>query len=91
MTNIDCVSNSANYLNFKVVINSIGILLNIIGALILLLKSPLHYDVIDAGGAIDNWSKTTRNTFNKNMWIKIGGYTIIGGSGLQLISNFLPG
>ena len=73
----------------RTIVNSIGILLNIIGALILLLKSPMHFDVIDLGGAMKNWNEQTKKTKMKNDWIRIGGYTIIAGSVLQLISNFL--
>lgn len=73
----------------KTVVNSIGLLLNIIGAWVVFINSPLHFDVIDSGGAMNNWVTQTKATARKNNRVKYGVYILILGSFLQLVSNFL--
>ncbi len=43
-------------------------------------NSPLHFDVIDAGGAIDNWQEQIKTTARKNQLVKLGVYILLLGS-----------
>jgi len=76
-------------MNAKLIINSIGILLNIIGAYIIFVNSPLHFTVIYGGNASTDWNEIDRKTKKRNAWVRYGVYVLIAGSVLQLISNFL--
>jgi hypothetical protein len=77
------------HITFKLIINSIGILLNIIGAYLVFVNSPLKFSVIDARGPAIGWDAHDKKIKHENNMVKIGVYTLIAGSIMQLISNFI--
>lgn len=75
---------------FKVTMNSIGIIMNIVGVWSLWKTSPTNFSVIDAGGASTNWDDINKKRINKNKIMDRSVVLILIGSSLQLVSNFLP-
>ena len=75
----------------KIIVNSIGILLNIIGAYMVFINSPLNFNVIDGGNASTNWKDIEEKVNRKNFLVKVGVYILISGSVIQLVSNFIAG
>ena len=76
--------------DIKTKINSIGILLTIVGVWIVYRNSPINTNVIDGGSATDDHSHTESNNNRANRLLKCGVYIVMFGSILQLVSNFLP-
>ena len=74
----------------KTLINSIGILLTMLGVYLVYVNSPINYTVIDGGGAGDDWSAIERKANLRNTMLKVGVYLVLAGSATQLISNFVP-
>lgn len=73
----------------KAFINSIGISLTILGVYMVYINSPINNTVIDGGDANTDWSAVERRANRRNILLRTGVYIIIGGSLIQLISNFL--
>lgn len=74
----------------KTIINSVGLLLTIVGVYLVYLGSPIHFDIIDGGDFKTDWKEEARKTARKNRQVKIGVYLVIGGTLFQLISNIVP-
>ena len=74
----------------KTLINSIGIVLTIVGVYLVYVNSPINYTVIDGGGAGDDWSAIERKASLRNTLLKVGVYLVLAGSATQLVSNFVP-
>ncbi|PYT01653.1 MAG: hypothetical protein DMF63_02055 [Acidobacteria bacterium] len=74
---------------WKIAINSIGILLNIVGALMLYHFSPFNFHTVDGGDSSTDWLDVEERTDRKNKMVKLSVAIIIFGSILQLASNFL--
>lgn len=73
-------------MDFKTLVNSVGILLTIIGVYIAFINSPINdYEIIQSF-EID---KIKKESNRKNIFLKIGIYLVIIGSAIQLISNFI--
>lgn len=77
-------------MDLKTIINSIGLILNIAGVLVVYFSSPINHDVIDGGSASTNYDQIGRETKRKNTLLKAGVWIVVAGSVLQLISNFVP-
>ena len=74
----------------KTILNSIGILLTIIGVYIVYVNSPINIDTIDGGDASTDYDEIDRITNKRNTWLKRGVFIVIFGSFIQLVSNFIP-
>lgn len=74
----------------KTIINSVGLLLTIVGVYLVYVGSPIHFDIISGGNSKTDWKKEARKTARKNRQVKIGVYLVIGGTFLQFISNIIP-
>ncbi len=77
-------------MDLKTSINSIGIILNIVGAGMLYYYSPLNEHTIDGGNFEDDCKKLEEETNKKNKMMKIGVVIAIVGSLMQLASNVIP-
>jgi len=77
-------------MDFKTIINSLGIVISTLGVYIVYKYSPINEDVIDGGQADTDFAKIVMRTAKRNNNIKKGVYLIILGSLLQLMSNFVP-
>jgi hypothetical protein len=77
-------------MNLKTTINSLGIVLTIVGVYIVYINSPLNFDTIDGGNFSTDFEEIKRVTNSKNKWMRNGVYIIIIGSLLQLVSNYIP-
>jgi hypothetical protein len=74
----------------RTAINSIGLIISIIGIYVVYKNSPLNISVIDGGNFDDDHAKEESETQKKNVRMRIGVYFVIFGTLLQLISNFIP-
>lgn len=77
-------------ITIKTALNSLGIILTMIGVWSLWKTSPVNFTVIDAGGAGSNFKEINKKRRRKNRIMDSSAIMILVGSGLQLISNFLP-
>ena len=75
--------------DFKTIINSIGLILNIVGVYVVYVYSPINIDEIDGGDASTDYDQLARETHRRNRLLRLGVYIVIGGSVLQLASNFI--
>lgn len=73
----------------KTLLNSIGLLLTIIGVYLVYINSPINIDTIDGGDASTDFSEIKRISEKKNIWLKRGVFIVIFGTVVQLVSNFL--
>jgi hypothetical protein len=76
--------------DFKTIINSLGLVLTIIGVYVLYINSPLNISEIDGGDASTDFNAIKLQTQRANHLMKIGVYTVLAGTVLQLVSNFIP-
>jgi ClpP class serine protease len=74
----------------KTVVNSIGIVLNIVGVYMVYVNSPINFYEIDGGEFDDDSSKYRVETERKNRLLRVGVFVVIVGSVIQLVSNFIP-
>jgi len=77
-------------ITIKTTVNSIGIIMTIIGVWALWKTSPTNFSIINAGAAIDNWKTAQKKTADKNRIMNGSVILILTGSFLQLLSNFIP-
>jgi hypothetical protein len=77
-------------IDLKTGLNSIGILLTIIGVCVVYWNSPLNEFVIDGGSFDTDFAKIEKTANRKNHLMTAGTLAIIIGSLLQLVSNFVP-
>ena len=76
-------------MEIKLIVNSIGIILTIIGVYVIYINSPVNFSKIDGGNALTDYDKINEKIKAKNEFLKFGVYIVILGSFLQLISNFM--
>jgi hypothetical protein len=74
----------------KTAINSIGLIISIIGVYVVYKNSPINISVIDGGSYDDNHTKEENETKKKNDRMRLGVYLVIFGTLFQLLSNFIP-
>ena len=74
----------------RTAINSIGLIISIIGVYVVYRNSPLNISVIDGGNFDDDHAKEEIETKKKNDRMRLGVYLVIFGTLLQLLSNFIP-
>jgi ClpP class serine protease len=74
----------------KTMVNSIGIVLNIVGVYMVYVNSPINFYEIDGGEFDDDSSKYRVETERKNRLLRVGVFVVIVGSVIQLVSNFIP-
>lgn len=77
-------------MDIKTIINSIGLLITIIGVWMVYKGSPIHYDIISGGDDSTNWKEVSDTNEKENNRVKNGVRLIIIGTAFQLISNFIP-
>jgi hypothetical protein len=76
--------------DLKMTLNSLGLLLTMIGVYVVYHYSPLNFDKIDGGNASTDNTKEERAVARRNHLLRVGVYVVIAGSLLQLVSNFIP-
>ena len=80
-----------NCLSFiKVGVNSAGLLVTVAGVYMVYYNSPLNFHTIDGGDAFTDFDKIKQQTSRRNSLLRVGVFVVIGGTLLQLISNFIP-
>lgn len=77
-------------IDVKTLVNSTGIVLSMLGVYMVYINSPINHTLIDGGDASTDWQIIMRKTKKRNMYLKIGVYSVLLGSAAQLISNFIP-
>ncbi len=76
--------------DLKTLINSLGLLLTIIGVYVLFINSPLNISEIGGGGASTDVNAIKMQTQRASRLMKFSIYTVLAGTVLQLVSNFIP-
>jgi hypothetical protein len=76
-------------MDLKTTVNSIGILLTIIGVYIVFKNSPINFNAVDGGNASSNYDEHDKIIKRANWWLRAGVYIVMIGSILQLISNYI--
>jgi hypothetical protein len=76
--------------DLKTAINSLGILLTMIGIVMVYLYSPLNESVVDGGGAGTDFGAIERKQKCRNQLLRLGVYLVLMGSAAQSVSNFIP-
>ncbi|MCL6619302.1 MAG: hypothetical protein K6T33_05880 [Thermomonas hydrothermalis] len=76
--------------DWKVIANSVGIVLTMIGVYMIYANSPINNHVIDGGDFDTDFAAIERTTKRRNKLMTVGVYIVLGGSLLQLASNFIP-
>ena len=76
--------------DLKTTVNSLGLVLTIIGVYMVYVNSPINFDTIDGGNADADFDKLELETEWKNWLLRVGIYVIILGSAVQLASNYIP-
>ncbi len=74
----------------KIVVNSGGLLATIVGVYMVYYFSPINIHTIDGGDAFTDFEKIKEETNRRNSLLRVGVFVVIGGTILQLISNFIP-
>lgn len=75
--------------DLKTALNSLGLLLTIVGIVLLYLNSPLNSSTIDGGRADTDFAAIHSETAKRNVRMKVATVLVIIGTGVQLGSNFL--
>ena len=76
--------------DWKLITNSIGIALTMIGVYVIYANSPINSHVIDGGDFDTDFSAIERSTKRRNSLMRAGVYIVLAGSLIQLVSNFMP-
>ncbi|RYG65004.1 hypothetical protein EON80_18180 [bacterium] len=76
--------------DWRLITNSIGIVLTMIGVYMVYANSPINAHVIDGGDFETDLSLEDRSTKRRNKLLRVGVYIVLTGSFLQFVSNFLP-
>ncbi len=79
----------AALLDLKTSLNSLGVLLTLVGVYVVYVNSPINESVIGVGSADTDFNEIRRLTAKKNWRMKLGVFTVIAGSLLQLVSNYV--
>lgn len=74
----------------KTIVNSLGLILTVVGVYGVYCSSPINEDIIDGGRADDDRDKQEKETSRKNLFLKRSVWIIVVGTLLQLLSNFIP-
>lgn len=77
------------FIDTKTSINSIGLLLTIIGTFVVYKNSPLNTSNIDGGNASSNYETEKYKVNQKNKYAIYGVRLIVAGTALQLVSNYI--
>lgn len=72
-----------------VLVNSFGILLNIIGVIMVFYFSPINEHTIDGGNLDEGYVNPVPIANRRNKLLKLGVLVVVVGSILQLASNFI--
>ena len=70
------------------IINCTGLILTIVGAYVIYKYSPINVSVIDGGTANTIFDPSVE--IMKNNFMRGGVFTVLFGTALQLLSNFIP-
>jgi hypothetical protein len=76
--------------DLKTTLNSLGLLLTMVGIYVVYHYSPLNFYEIDGGDAFTDDAKEKRAIAHRNRLLRVGVYVVIAGALLQLVSNFIP-
>jgi hypothetical protein len=76
--------------DWRMITNSVGIVLTMIGVYMIYANSPINQHVIDGGDFETDFGAIDRATKRRNKLMTVGVYIVLGGSLLQLASNFVP-
>jgi hypothetical protein len=76
--------------DLKTIANSVGLVVTMIGVYVVYYYSPLNFDTVDGGDMSTDFDKISDETNRRNSLLRVGVYIVIGGTMLQLISNFIP-
>ena len=74
----------------RTLINSVGIVITMVGVYVVYVNSPINYTVIDGGDANTDWSVVEHKARLRNVLLRVGVYAVLVGSLVQLASNFVP-
>ena len=74
----------------KTIVNSLGLVLTIIGVYGVYYNSPINEHIVDGGSPSDDRDKQEEETRRRNLFLKIFVCIVIFGTILQLFSNFIP-
>jgi hypothetical protein len=74
----------------KTAINSFGLIVTIVGVYMVYHFSPMNFDTIDGGSFDADFKQIERETNRRNSLLRVGVFVVIGGTLLQLLSNFIP-
>lgn len=74
----------------KTITNSLGLIVTIAGVYMVYYFSPINIHTIDGGDAFTDFEKIKEETNRRNSLLRVGVFVVIGGTILQLISNFIP-
>jgi hypothetical protein len=77
-------------LDIKTSINSLGLLLTLLGAYVVYANSPLNEYAVDGGAPDTDFNKIKLAAARKNSRMRYGVYAVLAGTLLQLVSNFVP-
>jgi hypothetical protein len=77
-------------MDVKTAINSLGLILNGVGILVVYYNSPINFHTIDGGNADSDFTSFEKETNTKNKWLRIGVWIVVAGTALQFLSNFIP-
>jgi hypothetical protein len=77
-------------LDTRAVVNSLGLLLTIVGVYVVYRNSPLNESNVDGGIASTDFEATERRMNRTNRLLRVGVYLVLAGGLLQLASNFIP-
>lgn len=76
-------------MSYSIIINSIGLIIDMIGALIIFVCSPSNFISFDGGNMDGTPTKTELDKIRKERWLRRGLLTMVLGFIFQLASNFL--
>lgn len=74
----------------KTIVNSLGLVLTIIGVYGVYYNSPINTNSVDGGSPDDNMNKQENKTRSRNLFLQVYVWIVIFGTFLQLLSNFIP-
>lgn len=77
-------------MSLKLILNSFGIVLNIIGVLMVYFNSPINEQTFDGGDASTDFKAIVERTEQRNKLLRLGVWIVVTGSVFQLLSNFVP-
>jgi hypothetical protein len=76
--------------DLKTTLNSLGLLMSMVGIYMVYHYSPLNFNEIDGGDASTDDAKEERAVYRRNRLLRVGVYVVIAGTLFQFVSNFIP-